>query len=49
MSGICYHKYVCFHKYAYLNTHYCTDLVFKNSSIVYKDLLNKIEFTFFFF
>ena len=47
MSGICYHEYVYFHKYAYLNTHYCTDLVFKNSSSVYNDLLNKIDFTFF--
>jgi len=47
VSGICYRKYVYFHKYAYLNTHYCTNLVFKNSSSVYNDLLNKSDFTLF--
>ena len=46
VSGICYHKYVCLYKYANLNTHYCTDLVFKNSSSVYNYVLKKIVFTF---
>jgi hypothetical protein len=49
VSGICYHiyKYVYLYKYTYINAYYCTDLVFKNSSSIYNDLLNKADFTFF--